>query len=84
MGEKASESLCQSREEAPRKQEDAAAYGPLAFAESAAGNKGRGDVQQNKIVITEMDEFVLGLQLNAGNLLDVFTIFLNELEVHRS
>ncbi|XP_020150731.2 SART-1 family protein DOT2 [Aegilops tauschii subsp. strangulata] len=65
MGEKASESLPQGREEAPRTLEDAAAYGPLAFAESAAGNKRRGDVRQNKIVITEMDEFVLGLQLNA-------------------
>ncbi|VAI38954.1 SART-1 family protein DOT2 [Triticum aestivum] len=65
MGEKASESLPQGREEAPRKQEGAAAYGPPAFAELATGNKGRGDVRQNKIVITEMDEFVLGLQLNA-------------------
>lgn len=70
MAEKASESPCQGREEAPRKKEEASAYGLLAVAESAAGNKGRGDVRRNKIVITEMDEFVLGLKLNAGNLLE--------------
>ncbi|XP_037431643.1 SART-1 family protein DOT2-like [Triticum dicoccoides] len=65
MGEKASESLRQGREEAPRKQQHAAACGPLAVAGPAIANEGRGDAPRSKIVITEMDEFVLGLQLNA-------------------
>ncbi|PNT73907.1 hypothetical protein BRADI_1g03990v3 [Brachypodium distachyon] len=55
------------RQEVPREQEEAEACGPSAPAELATANKGRGDgAQGNKIVITEMEEFVLGLQLNQG------------------
>jgi hypothetical protein len=37
-------------------------------------NKGQGDARKNKIVITEMKEFALGMQLqNEGNLLEVFS-----------
>ncbi|CAN6236267.1 unnamed protein product [Urochloa humidicola] len=62
-------SLEQARKLALRKQEDAA--GPLAVVELATATKGQedtdaneGDSQQNKVVITEMEEFVWGLQLN--------------------
>ncbi|CAN6240926.1 unnamed protein product [Urochloa humidicola] len=62
-------SLEQARKLALRKQEEAA--GPLAVVELATATKGQedtdaaeGDSQQNKVVITEMEEFVWGLQLN--------------------
>ena len=65
-------SLEQARKLALRKQEEAA--GPLAVVELATATKGQegtdtteGDSQQNKVVITEMEEFVWGLQLNQGN-----------------
>ncbi|KQK02064.1 SART-1 family protein DOT2 [Brachypodium distachyon] len=64
-------SLEQARKLSLRKQEEAAGSGPLAFAELASANKGQADAdaaesytQQNKVVITEMEEFVWGLQLN--------------------
>uniref|UniRef100_A0A0A9DN30 DOT2 n=1 Tax=Arundo donax TaxID=35708 RepID=A0A0A9DN30_ARUDO len=63
-------SLEQARKFALRKQEEAVASGPLAVAELAATKGGEdadateGDAQQNKVVITEMEEFVWGLQLN--------------------
>ncbi|KAL6843924.1 hypothetical protein ACP4OV_026495 [Aristida adscensionis] len=64
-------SLEQARKLALRKQEEAATSGPLAVAELATATKGRedvdaaeGDAQENKVVITEMEEFVWGLQLN--------------------
>ncbi|XP_037488097.1 SART-1 family protein DOT2 [Triticum dicoccoides] len=64
-------SLEQARKLSLRKQEEAAGSGPLSVAEMAAANKGQGDAdaaegdaQQNKVVITEMEEFVWGLQLN--------------------
>ena len=31
-----------------------------------ASNKGKGDAQQKKTVITEMEEFVSGMQLKRG------------------
>ncbi|TKW06619.1 hypothetical protein SEVIR_7G251900v4 [Setaria viridis] len=62
-------SLEQARKLALRKEEEAA--GPLAVVELATATKGQedtdateGDSQQNKVVITEMEEFVWGLQLN--------------------
>ncbi|RLM73211.1 SART-1 family protein DOT2 [Panicum miliaceum] len=62
-------SLEQARKLALRKQEEAA--GPLAVVELATATKVQedtdateGDSQQNKVVITEMEEFVWGLQLN--------------------
>ncbi|KAF8649652.1 hypothetical protein HU200_064192 [Digitaria exilis] len=62
-------SLEQARKLALRKQEEAA--GPVAVADLATATKGQedtdateGDLQQNKVVITEMEEFVWGLQLN--------------------
>ncbi|XP_039818928.1 SART-1 family protein DOT2-like isoform X2 [Panicum virgatum] len=62
-------SLEQARKLALRKQEEAA--GPLAVVELATATRGQegadtteGDSQQNKVVITEMEEFVWGLQLN--------------------
>ncbi|OEL15977.1 SART-1 family protein DOT2 [Dichanthelium oligosanthes] len=62
-------SLEQARKLALRKQEEVA--GPLAAVELATATKGQedtdaaeGDSQQNKVVITEMEEFVWGLQLN--------------------
>jgi len=65
-------SLEQARKLALRKQEEAA--GPLAVVELATATRGQegadtteGDSQQNKVVITEMEEFVWGLQLNQGN-----------------
>uniref|UniRef100_A0A0E0G730 SART-1 family protein n=1 Tax=Oryza nivara TaxID=4536 RepID=A0A0E0G730_ORYNI len=64
-------SLEQARKLALRKQEETAASGPLAVAELATARIGQkdadaaeGDAQQNKVVITEMEEFVWGLQLN--------------------
>ncbi|XP_062183891.1 SART-1 family protein DOT2-like [Phragmites australis] len=64
-------SLEQARKLALRKQEEAAASGPLAVADLATATKGRenadaaeGDAQENKVIITEMEEFVWGLQLN--------------------
>ncbi|XP_062226749.1 SART-1 family protein DOT2-like [Phragmites australis] len=64
-------SLEQARKLALRKQEEAATSGPMSVAELATAAKGgedadatEGDVQQNKVVITEMEEFVWGLQLN--------------------
>lgn len=64
-------SLEQARKLALRKQEETAASSPLAVSELATANKGQGDAdaaegdtQQNKVVITEMEEFVWGLQLN--------------------
>ncbi|TVU14820.1 hypothetical protein EJB05_38313 [Eragrostis curvula] len=64
-------SLEQARKLALKKQEEASASGPLAVAELAAATKARedadtteGDMQQNKVVITEMEEFVWGLQLS--------------------
>ncbi|GJN26432.1 hypothetical protein PR202_gb14360 [Eleusine coracana subsp. coracana] len=64
-------SLEQARKLALRKQEETAASGPLAVVEMATANKGQedaaateGDAQQNKVVITEMEEFVWGLQLS--------------------
>ena len=65
-------SLEQARKLALRKQEEAA--GPLAVVELATATRDQegadtteGDSQQNKVVITEMEEFVWGLQLNQGN-----------------
>jgi len=62
-------SLEQARKLALRKQEEAA--GPLAVVELATATRDQegadtteGDSQQNKVVITEMEEFVWGLQLN--------------------
>ncbi|CAM0901791.1 unnamed protein product [Alopecurus aequalis] len=64
-------SLEQARKLSLRKQEEAAGSGPQSVAELASANKGQGDAdvaegdtQQNKVVITEMEEFVWGLQLN--------------------
>ncbi|KAF0934640.1 hypothetical protein E2562_026133 [Oryza meyeriana var. granulata] len=64
-------SLEQARKLALRKQEETAASGPLAVAELATARIGQkdtdaaeGEAQQNKVVITEMEEFVWGLQLN--------------------
>lgn len=64
-------SLEQARKLSLRKQEEAAGSGPQSVAELATANKGQvdadaaeGDTQQNKVVITEMEEFVWGLQLN--------------------
>lgn len=72
-------SLEQARKLALRKQEETAASGPLAVAELATARIGQkdadaaeGDAQQNKVVITEMEEFVWGLQLNEGDLFFVF------------
>ncbi|XP_015698022.1 SART-1 family protein DOT2 isoform X1 [Oryza brachyantha] len=64
-------SLEQARKLALKKQEETAASGPLAVAELATARLGQkdadaaeGEGQQNKVVITEMEEFVWGLQLN--------------------
>ncbi|KAG8089730.1 hypothetical protein GUJ93_ZPchr0011g27673 [Zizania palustris] len=64
-------SLEQARKLALRKLEETAVSGHLAIAELASASKGQkdadaadGEVQQNKVVITEMEEFVWGLQLN--------------------
>jgi U4/U6.U5 tri-snRNP-associated protein 1 len=71
-------SLEQARKLSLRKQDEAAGSGPQSVAELAAANKDQGDAdaaegdaQQNKVVITEMEEFVWGLQLNEGKLLTI-------------
>jgi U4/U6.U5 tri-snRNP-associated protein 1 len=68
-------SLEQARKLALRKQEEAAGSVPLAVVEMATANKDledadaiERDTQQNKVVITEMEEFVWGLQLSEGNM----------------
>jgi U4/U6.U5 tri-snRNP-associated protein 1 len=73
-------SLEQARKLALRKQEEVAASVPLAVVEMATANKGQEDAaaterdaQQNKVVITEMEEFVWGLQLSEGNMFEVFS-----------
>ena len=74
-------SLEQARKLALRKQEEAAASGPQSIVELATATKSQedteaaeGDSEQNKVVITEMEEFVWGLQLNQGNLFEGFSI----------
>ncbi|KAH7678895.1 U4/U6.U5 tri-snRNP-associated protein 1 [Dioscorea alata] len=64
-------SLEQSRKLALKKQEEAAASGPQAVALLAVANREQSEIhspaaepQENKVVITEMEEFVLGLQMN--------------------
>ncbi|KAJ0980756.1 hypothetical protein J5N97_009011 [Dioscorea zingiberensis] len=64
-------SLEQSRKLALKRQDEAVASGPLAVSLLAATNKEQNEIQspaaeplENKVVITEMEEFVLGLQLN--------------------
>jgi len=67
-------SLEQARKLVLKRQEEAAPSGPQAVALLATANKEQGDTQssavgetqENKVVITEMEEFVLGLQLNEG------------------
>jgi U4/U6.U5 tri-snRNP-associated protein 1 len=73
-------SLGQARKLALRKQEEVAGSVPLAVVEMATSNKGQEDAaaterdaQQNKVVITEMEEFVWGLQLSEGNMFEVFS-----------
>ncbi|WVZ66809.1 hypothetical protein U9M48_015979 [Paspalum notatum var. saurae] len=78
-------SLEQARKLAIRKQEEAAASGPLAVVELATATKGQEhadateeDSQQNKVVITEMEEFVWGLQLNQGTRKPEDDVFMDE------
>lgn len=78
-------SLEQARKLALRKQEEAATSGPLAVVELATATKDQedadateGDSQQNKVVITEMEEFVWGLQLNQGTRKPEDDVFMDE------
>lgn len=65
-------SLDQSRKLTLKKQEEVAPFGPHAVAllatalreQDNAQASAAGDTQENKVVITEMEEFVLGLQIN--------------------
>ncbi|KAJ6828776.1 SART-1 family protein DOT2 [Iris pallida] len=65
-------SLEQARKVALRRKEESSASGPHAVALMAIANKKEedtqtlttGESQENKVVITEMEEFVLGLQFN--------------------
>ncbi|RWW60147.1 hypothetical protein BHE74_00032877 [Ensete ventricosum] len=67
-------SLEQARKLALRKHDEAAATGPQAVAHLATSIKEQensqsqstGELQEEKVVITEVEEFVLGLQLNEG------------------
>ena len=69
-------SLAKTRQEALRKQaESSSGSGPQAIARLAvAANQAKGngqsqsssDVQENKVVFTEMEEFVWSLQLDEG------------------
>lgn len=68
-------SLEQARKLTLRKRDEAAASGPQAVALLATSGKEQensqsqstGDSQEDKVVITEVEEFVLGLQLNEGD-----------------
>ncbi|PKU65094.1 hypothetical protein MA16_Dca004709 [Dendrobium catenatum] len=65
-------SLEQARKLALKKQDEVASSGPQAVALLATAHReldvaqdsAGGDIQENKVVITEMEEFVLGLQIN--------------------
>ncbi|KAL5205108.1 hypothetical protein ABZP36_009979 [Zizania latifolia] len=64
-------SLEQARKLALRQLKETVTSGPLTVAELATASKGQkdadaaeGEAQHNKVVITEMEEFVWGLQLN--------------------
>lgn len=67
-------SLEQARKLALKKQDEVASSGPQAVALLATAHKepddiqvpAAGETQENKVVITEMEEFVLGLQINEG------------------
>lgn len=69
-------SLEQARKLALRKHDEAAATGPQAVALLATSIKEQensqspstGELQEEKVVITEVEEFVLGLQLNEGGI----------------
>ncbi|CAD6222898.1 unnamed protein product [Miscanthus lutarioriparius] len=72
-------SLEQARKLALRKQEEAAASGPQSIVELATATKSQeGDSEQNKVVITEMEEFVWGLQLNQGTRKPEDDVFMDE------
>ncbi|CAD6216963.1 unnamed protein product [Miscanthus lutarioriparius] len=78
-------SLEQARKLALRKQEEAAASGPQSIVELATATKSQedteateGDSEQNKVVITEMEEFVWGLQLNQGTRMPEDDVFMDE------
>lgn len=68
-------SLEQARKLALKKKDEVALSGPQAVALLATATKDQentqsstvGETQENKVVITEMEEFVLGLQLNEGS-----------------
>ncbi|WOL12238.1 SART-1 family protein DOT2 [Canna indica] len=67
-------SLEQARKLSFRKQDEAASSGPQAVAllatsikdQESSQSQSTGDPQEEKVVITEVEEFVLGLQLNEG------------------
>lgn len=78
-------SLEQARKLALRKQEEASASGPRSIVELATATKSQeeteateGDSEQNKVVITEMEEFVWGLQLNQGTRKPEDDVFMDE------
>ena len=71
-------SLERARKLALSRQEEALVAGPQAVAREVIAKSVEvesqvlADAQENKVVITEMEEFVLGLQLNEGMLLSLF------------
>lgn len=70
-------SLERARKLALSRQEEAAASGPQAIALEVKSksveidSRASAEPQENKVVITEMEEFVLGLQFNEGMLLSL-------------
>ncbi|KAI0509779.1 hypothetical protein KFK09_010375 [Dendrobium nobile] len=86
-------SLEQARKLALKKQDEVASSGPQAVALLATAHKeldvaqdsAGGDIQENKVVITEMEEFVLGLQINEEtNNLESEDVFKDEEDVPMS
>lgn len=71
-------SLEQARRLALRKQDESIPVGPQAVALLATSKKREEEAssieeaQENKIVITEMEDFLMGLQLNQGNVTTIF------------